>query len=89
MAKLKWGDPPSHPDHERIDHLAAAAALRKRPARWANIGHFTSAQSSRSTAQTIRAGKSAAWAPKGAFEATARLVDGRYCVWARYVGEVR
>lgn len=87
MTKLKWGDPPARPNHGRLDHHAAAAALRARPTKWANIGHFTSAESSRSTAQTIRAGKSSAWAPKGTFEATARLADGRYCVWARYMGE--
>ncbi len=69
------------------DWNAVAAALKKKPQRWAIVAVCPTAVLAASTAQNIRKGTVAAMRPVGAFEAVSRTVDGEPRVYARYVGE--
>jgi hypothetical protein len=56
--------------------------LKNRAGEWAVIAEKDNNGAATSLAATIRSGNTAAWQPKGAFEATSR--GGK--VYARYVG---
>lgn len=71
---------------EALDHAKIAEKLRLRPGEWARIAQYDSPASAYATAWRIKAG-SAAYAPKGAFEAESRTDGTKGQVWARYVGE--
>lgn len=66
--------------------LALAADLTANPGEWARVGEYKTDASTRTTASLVRTGKLAGFAPRGAFEATARTDSGRPVVHARFVG---
>lgn len=85
--RMIWEDPPyrSGPT-SRTNHGVAATRLRRRPGRWGVVATYVTASSAASAANMVRTGKTASYTPAGAFEATARTVDGEHRVYARYVG---
>ena len=78
---LEWKDPPPIPT-EPIDHVAVADELRRHPGEWAIVQRNPSRPAAQQLARRIRDAVSAAYAPRGSFEA--RPVLG--VVYARYVG---
>lgn len=86
--EVTFGDLPSpNRRSERTAHSLVAAQLRQRPGEWACIGTRADSHASAGTAHSIRHAKLKSYSPEGAYESTARCVDGRFEVWARYVGE--
>ncbi len=82
---IEWSDPPPPGgDQAGVTRSWAVVAvdLRSRPGQWGLIETAGNV----SLAARINAGK-AWWEPKGAYEATSRLIGGKLHVWARYVGE--
>lgn len=78
---LQWQDPPT--SRKAGKYARIAAELKKRPGKWALINTATT----RATTTTIRQGKWPAFAPGGTFEAAAaKRPDGKYDIYARYVG---
>jgi hypothetical protein len=79
------GPPPGRGRHGQI-----AGTLVARRGEWALIRRYGSAASAGSVARAIRTGRIAAYAPTGAFEATARTItEGdtvEHRVYARYIG---
>lgn len=83
MTNIVWEDPQQTPRAPRTSkHDEFAAALRRRPGKWAVFAEATS----NSTASAINKGKLTAFRPAGAYEATGRTVEGGFKVWVRYVG---
>lgn len=84
---LRWEDPPEpKPGGRRRDPrpwALVAAQLRDRPGNWALI---EDACTNPNLTTRIKTGKGW-WAPAGAFEARALAADGRFLVYARYIGE--
>lgn len=68
-----------------VDHVEVAAALKKRPGEWAQVGRYASAGSAGSIAQSVRTGKIKAYAT-GVWEARSRTVEGAPWLFVRYVG---
>lgn len=86
-----WEEPPvsvrgSGNHREPTFHDKLSQTLRSRPNQWARIPDFFGKNASR-TAHRIRKAAVRAYRPAGSFEATCRIVDGRSCLFARYVGE--
>jgi hypothetical protein len=83
---IRWEDPPppnwSAPRTRPRPWALIAAQLKARPGEWGVID-----EGGQPTMQSrIRRGES--WfAPRGAFEAAVRDVNGVVTLWARYVGE--
>lgn len=82
---LRWEDPPPPAvggNGPRRPWALVAAQLRERPGCWALIDDSTTfpAYTARITAGV------GWWAPRGAFEACVRGVEGRLCMYARFVG---
>lgn len=86
MSDIRWEEPPRPASRPRIDYGSIAEELRNRPKEWAIVRVMPDAGRSSVVASGISRGKVAAFHPIGAFEAMARLVDGEYRVYARYVG---
>lgn len=89
MDEIRWEEPPA-PTRWGMpvaNHADVAAKLRERPGRWAIVSVYSTHVSALSVAYQIRSGKLAAYRPKGAFEASARTVDGEHRVYARFVGD--
>lgn len=83
VSALEWADPPSKGS---VDWTLVASELRARPGEWAIVDR--NATVARGTA--IKKGRIEAFQPAGSFEATMRgNGDGRYTVYARYVGHPR
>ncbi|MFF4751806.1 hypothetical protein [Streptomyces sp. NPDC001270] len=78
--------PKSAPGRRPGKHARAAEQLRAHPGEWAHVTTAKNSASSASLAGAIRAGRLAAYAPAGSFEAAARTVKGEPRVYARYVG---
>ena len=87
MSALAWQDPPAQgrPGRPPGKHAALAAEMRANPGRWALIGQYGTS----GLAGVVRNGKIACYAPAGSFEtATRKRTDGRWDIYARFVGEV-
>lgn len=89
-AVVKFKNPPRQSGHGRprgaSRHPAIAEALRGRPGRWALVMEGVAS----SNATNIKQGTNAAYAPAGDFEATVhKRPDGKYDIYARFVGESR
>lgn len=67
-------------------HAEIARILRSKPCEWARIQERTKRVDAATAAYQIRKGMLAAFRPAGAYEAKARTIDGRYYVYARYIG---
>lgn len=67
---------------------AVAEALQAYPGEWAVIYEGNQGQASGIAQAVIQAaGRGAVFAPRGAFEALTRSVNGTTCTYARFVGE--
>lgn len=84
---LTWEEPPPGSRGPNKNHQDVALVLKANPGVWAKIGTYASSASSGSTAHFVRTGRLKAFRPAGAFEATARTVEGEHFVYARYVGD--
>lgn len=78
----------------RIDHQAAATALRDQPGTWQVVGDYRNRISADGLVAAIRFGRTlgsgrghAPYAPAGAFETRIELVEDGTRIHARYVGE--
>jgi len=90
---LRWEDPPrphrlthrprQRPQYERWELVAAQ--LRARPGEWGVVSDLVGKGGG--IAGQIKAGSITAFRPARTFEATTRTGEGRYTVYARYVGE--
>jgi hypothetical protein len=83
---IRWEDPPPpvigrRGRRARRAWSLVAYQLRQNPGRSALID----VGGDGSLAARINNGESW-WAPPGAYEATTRVIDGRRCVWACYIG---
>ena len=84
---VKFQDPPKTTGGRgsRGKHLEIASELRGRPGEWALVMEGVAG----SSPTMIRTGAIRAYTPAGAFDATARKrPDGKFDVYARFVGEV-
>lgn len=81
MSELIWEDPPAGSRGGRNGWAHVVAELREHAGKWAIIAVKDNNGAATSLAATIRSGATAAWAPKGAFQATSRggTVYARYC----------
>lgn len=92
---VRWEDPaPARagrkpgPVTEPADpHVAVAAKLRAKPGRWAVVAEVAVNGSAWNLVNYVRHGRTAAWMPAGAFEATSRKTGDHTLVYARYVGD--
>lgn len=89
MSVIRWEDPPPTRAGARgeakpvIGHELIAVQLRRKPGEWALIYEVRSAPA---LVTEINAGVLQAYRPAGAYEATSRLIDGIFRVYARFVG---
>lgn len=67
-------------------HTEAAIQLKANPNSWARIQEREKRGDAATAAYQIRKGILAAFRPAGYFEAQSKTVDGRFFVYARYVG---
>lgn len=93
---VRWEHPPprqyrgGHGDADTVhDWSAIVAVLRGRPRAWARVATYRDARSAGSIADQLRKGLLKATMPARSIEAVARTVDGKYHVYARYVGGAR
>jgi len=84
---IRWEDPPRRGVGEAHNWPGIAADLRQRPKQWAIAVICRNFSTAGQTARRIRDGAYKPMEPTGAFEATARTIDGEHRVYARYVGE--
>lgn len=88
--KLRFEEPPTPGGgaaRGSKKYRRAVEQLKKRPGEWAIVAVCKNHQASNSLSYQIKNGKSAAFLPKGHFDAVARLVGKEHRVYARYVGE--
>ena len=87
MSIVRWEDPPPHGLSGMSKYSATAAALRKRPGKWALVVEGLKTSTAGSLAYQIRKGREP-FAPAASFESrcvgAAGGTDAR--VYARYVG---
>jgi len=86
MPDIIWEEPPM-PPVGLTRNKAVSRLLRARKGHWARVSEHVSMHSARQSAHYIAIGRSSAYTPAGDFEATPREVDGRFYVYARYLGD--
>lgn len=91
MTELHFEEPPEAP-HPLVrtgqgKHWDAAKQLRERPGEYAMVAAYNSRSAAASTAYMVRQGLFNAYAPRGAFHAVSRTVEGEFRVYVKYVGE--
>lgn len=86
-AIVRWEDPPRRGLGESHNWSGIDADLKLRPEQWALAVVCRNPSTAGQTARHIRDGGYQPMTPAGAFEATARTIDGEHRVYARYVGE--
>jgi hypothetical protein len=87
VSEIVFEEPPQ--DGRRTsgrDHAGIARSLKDRPGEWAKIYTSETSNPASTSAWQIRAGLLVPYRPAGAFEAVSRKVDGKYRVYARFVG---
>jgi len=83
MSDITFTDPPAATRGKLWGrHQQIAEALRERPGDWALVMEGVNGSNSHS----IRTARIKAYAPAGAYEATARKNGDRHDIYARYVG---
>ena len=86
MEGLVWEDPPLENRGGGVNHQHVAQQLRTNPGAWARVSTYATAASAGAMAQSVRRALLTAYQPEGAYEAVSRTVEGKYYVYARYVG---
>lgn len=86
MADLVWEEPPLG-RRGKFRSAALAEALRARKGEWGRVNEAVTLRAARQQAYLINTARSAAFAPAGDFESRACEVDGRFYVYARYLGD--
>lgn len=71
----------------RLDHEHIAQTLRDRPGEWARVERPYQYAAAKKYAYRICIGGIKAFSPAGDFEAVHRQDQGRYYVYARYLGD--
>lgn len=71
-----------------FDHADAVQKLKAQPSEWAVVQERNKRGDAATAAYQIRKGILAAFRPAGSFEAKSRTEDGKFRVYARYIGEV-
>lgn len=91
MTEMHFEEPPKVPSLPtgagRGKHWDAARRLRERPGEYAMVSAYDSRSTAASTAYMVRQGTLNAYAPRGAFHAVSRTVDGEHRLYVKYVGE--
>lgn len=86
-AGLVWREPgPAAPKGGGTNHEAAAEELRANPQIWAEVARYSTSTSAYTAANGVRSGRTRAYLPGGAYEATIRHEDNAYTLFVRYVG---
>ena len=91
---IRWEDPPRLASGRKLGtkvskpdpFTGVAEALRAAPGRWAVVYEGDNGPAT-GVASRVRQALSPAFEPAGAFEATARKVNGTTACYARYVGD--
>lgn len=89
---IRWEDPPQTKakggcGRPNSKYAPIADQLRDHPGRWALVREADRQNAAASLAGVIREGRTVCFAPRGDFDACTRAVDGRYRVYARYLGD--
>jgi len=90
---LRWEAPPDRMRATgRVDWGPVARELRGRPGEWAVLGEHQGKLAAeerrlKGMSSNIRTGNIRAFAPKGDFEASTRMIGDRVVLFARFVGE--
>lgn len=84
MTDLTWEEPPPPKQRSFRD---VPDALRAHPGEWARIAEYDVRNQACMLVGRIRRGEVKYWKPAGSFDAVARAVGDKHCVYARYVGE--
>lgn len=91
---IRWEEPPATESRVSTTRRKApskydllANELRSRPGQWALVLDDGSSGKASGLATHIRLGQVLCFTPTGDFDAVTRVVDGKYLVYARYVGE--
>lgn len=79
--RVEWQDPPADDDASLPTREALAAALRKRPGKWAIVARVDRAARAESTRDRIESGRE--YGP--GFEAVIRRVGNEHRVYARLI----
>lgn len=87
MADIVWEDPAPQERRFNYDHGQIAEQLRARKGVWGRIGQYKTRQSARQCAHYINNGRMLKYAPAGDFEGAWREIEGRFYVFARYLGD--
>lgn len=72
----------------KLNHGAVARRLRRVPGEWMTVRPYPMRHAAVELVKEIRSGARPEYAPRGAFEAKVRFVDGVPTVFARYVAVV-
>lgn len=92
MTSIQWANPPANAvagGEKRTKWGSVAGTLKTSPDSWGIVAHRPNRSSAVQLTNTIAAGKRREFKPAGSFEAAyAEENDGRYAVYARFVGEV-
>lgn len=85
---IKFEDPPPPRRRGKKSPFAEIAQeLKASPGQWAVIAKYDKVDRPRAMVVAINSGRYSIWEPAGHFEAVSRLVEGEYCLYARYLGE--
>lgn len=92
-AVIRWEDPPptnarwtGGSSGPRSKYAPLAEQLRAHPGRWALVREVDRQSDAAGFASLIRFGRTICFEPRGDFDACTRAVDGRFRVYARYLG---
>jgi hypothetical protein len=83
---FRWEEPPVTRGREPRDWTAVLGRLKDRPGEWARVAETDTANNAAATAYSIRHGNYSGIRPNQ-YDAVSRSVEGRFCVYARWVGE--
>lgn len=89
MSEIVWEDPPEPKNGHKGVWVERLGPLTKRPGKWARVQERKSSSAAYSAATLIktgRNGKARMRRPLGQWEACVRSVDGKFYVYARYLG---
>lgn len=89
MSEIVWEDPPEPATGRKGVWFERLSPLMEKPGEWARVLDTLFARTAYGTVTVIKQGKSGTRSmnrPPGQWEACARKVDGKFYVYARYLG---